>query len=275
MPIQRASTHRSNTVLGLYRSLLFGFVSAIAISAFAGDAEQADSSSMAGYLSDDASEPTNRASMPRTFENEYTTRVFGIRVTVTHRLSDLENGDQELLFLADSWVGNIEERTQFHWNDDGVVEPQKYFYKRRGLGRNRDAELTFDWEKERVINNVQDTSWSMDINKNVQDKISYQIQLQKDLIDGRNNLAYEIADGGELKRYRFEMDGEETIETPLGSVDTVKVKRSRDDNDRVTYAWLAPEWDYLLIRLEQREDGDSHTITINKASLNGERIRQF
>jgi len=274
MPIQRASIRQSKTVLGLSRSLVFGFVSAVAVGAFAGEAEQSDNSSMAGYVSDDA-ESGNGASMPTTFENEYTTRVFGIRVTVTHKLSELENGDQELLFLADSWVGNIEERTQFQWNEDGVVEPQKYFYKRRGLGRNRDAELTFDWEDERVINNVQDTSWAMDISKNVQDKISYQIQLQKDLIDGRNNLVYEIADGGELKRYRFEKDGEESIKTPMGTVDTVKVKRSRDDSDRVTYAWLAPEWDYMLIRLEQREDGDSHTITINKASLNGERIRQF
>jgi|GEM_PF-2226363 len=274
MPTQSASIHRPKTFLGLHRSLLFGFVSVIAASAFTVGAQASDSSSMAGYVSDDAGSD-NGATMPNTFENEYTTRVFGIRVTVTHRLSELDNGDQELLFLADSWVGNIEERTQFHWNEDGVVEPQKYFYKRRGLGRNRDAELTFDWDQEKVINNVQDTSWSMDISKNVQDKISYQVQLQKDLIAGRDNLVYEIADGGELKRYRFEKAGEERLKTPLGSVDTIKVKRSRDDSDRVTYAWLAPKWDYMLIRLEQREDGDSHTITISKASLNGERIRQF
>lgn len=275
MPTQQAPILRPNTALALSRGVIFALLGAISVSAFADEAEQAGNSSMAGYLSDDAGEHENTTRMPQTFENEYTTRVFGIRVTVTHRLSDLDSGGQELLFLADSWVGNIEERTQFEWNEAGVVEPQKYFYKRRGLGRNRDAELTFDWDDERVINNVQDTSWTMDINKNVQDKISYQIQLQKDLIDGRNNLVYEIADGGELKRYRFEIDGRETLDTPLGAVDTVKVKRSRDDSDRVTYAWLAPEWDYMLIRLEQREDGDSHTITISKASLNGERIRQF
>lgn len=231
-------------------------------------------SSMAGYLDEDA-EQTTGAQMPTSFENEYTTRIFGIRVTVTHQLSTLENGRQQLLFDASAWVGSVEEITQFDWTDEGVVQPQKYYYKRRGLGRNRDAELTFDWDREKVLNNVENTSWSMDISQNVQDKISYQIQLQKDLINGRDNLVYDIADGGELKRYRFDIEGEERLDTPLGQVNTVKVKRSRDDNDRVTYAWLAKDWDYMLIRLEQREDGDSHTITINKASLNGERIEQF
>lgn len=217
-----------------------------------------------------------RADMPTSFENEYSTRIFGIKVTVTHELTDLDEGGQQLRFEADSWIGNIEEVTQFNWTEDHtVVQPRKYFYKRRGLGRDRDAELTFDWDKERVTNDVQGISWDMDISKNVQDKISYQIQLQRDLIAGRDNLVYQIADGGELKQYRFEIVGEETLGTPLGKVDTVKVMRSRDDDDRVTYAWLAKDWDFLLIRLQQKEDGDSHSITINKAKLNGKKIERF
>ncbi len=214
------------------------------------------------------------AEMPTSFENEYSTRLFGIKVTVTHQLTNGENGGQQLRFEADSWVGNIEEISQFDWVD-GTVQPHKYFYKRRGLGRDRDAELTFDWEEERVINDVQGKSWAMDIRKNVQDKLSYQIQLQKDLIAGRNNLVYPIADGGEMKEYRFEIVAEERLNTPMGEVDTVKVMRSRDDDDRVTYAWLAPKWNYLLVRLEQQEDGDSHTINIDKARINGKKINSF
>lgn len=214
------------------------------------------------------------AEMPKSFENEYSTRIFGIKVTVTHQLTDLEEGGQQLRFEADSWIGNIEEISQFDWVE-GVVQPRKYFYKRRGLGRNRDAELTFNWDKERVINDVQGKSWAMDIRKRVQDKLSYQIQLQKDLIEGRNNLKYAIADGGQMKEYRFEIVAEERLDTPMGEVDTVKVMRSRDDDDRVTYAWLAPKWDYLLVRLEQQEDGDSHTIDIDKARVNGKNIESF
>ncbi len=214
------------------------------------------------------------ADMPTSFENEYSTRIFGIKVTVTHQLTDREEGGQQLRFEADSWVGNIEEISRFDWVD-GVAQPSKYLYKRRGLGRDRDAELTFDWEKERVINDVQGKSWAMDIRTHVQDKLSYQIQLQKDLIAGRDNLVYPIADGGEMKEYRFEIVAEERLNTPMGKVDTVKVMRSRDDDDRITYAWLAPKWDYMLVRLEQQEDGDSHTINIDKARVNGKKIESF
>lgn len=219
--------------------------------------------------------PAPAAEMPKTFNNEYTTRAYGITITVTHRLSDLDNGGQRLHFLAKSWVASIEEKTDFRWSDQGEVEPQHYIYKRRGLGRNRDAELTFDWDQGSVTNNVENHSWKMDVYQNVQDKLSYQVQLQKDLLAGKDHLSYQIADGGELKTYRFEVVGEEVLDTPLGKVNTIKVARSRDDSDRVTNAWLAKDWNYLLVRLQQKEDGDSHSISITKAEVNGKRIERF
>lgn len=268
MPLNRQQARR--TITTFCSVVLCASIIAPAIIAPAFGDDQVEESAQ----KEPASQETG-STMPTSFENEYSTRIYGIGVTVTHQLTDMEDGGQQLLFKADSWVGKIEETTQFQWSDEGVVEPQKYIYKRRGLGRDRDRELTFDWENERVINEVEDSSWQMDVSKNVQDKISYQIQLQKDLIEGRDNLVYDIADGGELERYRFEIEGDETLDTPLGKVETVKVKRSRDDDDRVTYAWLAKDWDFMLVRLQQKEDGDSHTITVNKAKLNGKRIEKF
>src|SRR5690625_5259062 len=115
----------------------------------------------------------------------------------------------------------------------------------------------------------------MDTSKHVQDPLSYQVQLQRDLIDGRENLSYQIANNGGLRAYSFEVVDEEVLETPLGKVNTVKVMRSRKNHDRVTYAWLAKGWGYLLVRLQQQEDGESHTICITKSELNGERIKRF
>lgn len=215
------------------------------------------------------------ADMPQSFNNEYSTRVFGFNLTVQHRLSDLDNGEQRLHFLAKTWFASIEEITEFTWGDDGKVEPLRYSYKRRGLGRNRDRRLEFDWNAGTVTNTLENTSWEMDVSKDIQDRLSYQVQLQRDLIDGRDNLSYQIADNGGLREYGFEVVDEEVLDTPLGKVNTVKVMRSRKNHDRVTYAWLAKDWDYLLVRLQQQEDGDSHTISITKAELNGNRIKRF
>lgn len=216
------------------------------------------------------------ATLPKTFSNEYTSTALGFKVTVTHELKENPDGTNTMHFNAKSWFASVDETSQLRVDKDKAqVIPLHYQYQRRVMGKNRDAELTFDWDKKRVTNNVQKTSWDMNIDQMVQDKLSYQLQLQMDLINGKEKLVYQIADGGRLKEYAFEIEGEEMLETPLGTVKTVKVKRSREKDDRVTYAWLAKDWDYLLVRLQQEEDGEAHTIYLSKAKLNGKDIKRF
>ncbi len=53
------------------------------------------------------------------------------------------------------------------------------------------------------------------------------------------------------------------------------VERVRDeDSPRTTLMWFAPEWDHLLVRLEQTNDeGEDFEIYLKSASLDGERIQ--
>ncbi|OZY84746.1 hypothetical protein CBP51_16390 [Cellvibrio mixtus] len=216
------------------------------------------------------------AEAPKTFDNEYRAKLYGFNITVTNRLTKADDGNYHLLFKADSMIGSITEQSHMQWNKaQQTISPLKYTYARRGLGKDRNAELTFDWNGKTVTNNVQKTSWEMDIAQKVQDKLSYQLQMQQDLLNGHKDFEYQIADGGHLKKYKFTTVGEEMLDTPLGKVKTVKIKRSREDNDRVTYAWLAKDWNYLLVRLQQEEKGDTYTIYIHKAVVDGKSITQF
>lgn len=215
-------------------------------------------------------------SQPQLFDNEYKTRLYGFNIVVTNRLTQLNSSEYQLLFKFDSMLGSITETSRMLWDSEKkVVIPQHYIYKRRGLGKDRDADLRFDWNKKIVANHVQKSQWQMDIVEKVQDKLSYQLQLQQEFIAGKEKFTYKIADGGHLKEYKFEKVGEEILKTPLGKVRTVKVKRSRDNDERITYAWLAKDWNYMLVRLQQEEKGDAYTIHITKASLNGKPITQF
>lgn len=216
------------------------------------------------------------ADAPKTFDNQYKAKLYGFNITVTNRLTKTANNQYELLFKFDSFVGTITETSQMQWDPvKQTILPLHYLYKRRGLGKDRDADLSFDWNKKTVTNKVQKTTWQMDISQRVQDKLSYQIQLQQDLIDGQKKFSYQIADGGRLKEYEFVTLGEEVLDTPLGKVNTIKVKRSRESDERVTYAWLAKDWNYLLVRLQQEEKGNNYTIYIHKASVDGKAIEKF
>lgn len=217
------------------------------------------------------------AELPNTFHNQYVSSALGFKITVTHSLEQLENGRQKMNFRAESWFASIDEVSYLEWNDEKAqVLPLHYVYKRRGVGRNKDTDIAFEWAEGRIVDNLAGSSKPLDTSKRLQDKLSYQLQLQQDLLDGKTKFAYTIADGGDnLREYAFEVVGEETLDTPLGKVDTVKVKRSRENSDRVTYAWLAKDWDYLLVRMQQEEKGDTYTITLNKANMNGKDIKSF
>lgn len=223
-----------------------------------------------------ASTAASAVEAPKTFDNQYKAKLYGFNITVTNRLTQSATNQYDLLFKFDSMIGTITETSAMQWDPaKQTIKPLHYLYKRRGLGKDRDADLSFDWNKKTVTNKVQQTNWQMDITQRVQDKLSYQIQLQQDLLSGLKNFSYQIADGGHLKEYKFVTLGEEVLDTPLGKVNTVKVKRSRDNDKRITYAWLAKDWNYLLVRLQQEEKGSQYTIYIHKATVDGKPIDKF
>ena len=213
---------------------------------------------------------------PSTFETSYNAKLYGFNITANSGLRALPNGNFTYYFNADSMVGKVAETTEISWNaKEQRIIPQRYIYKRNGLGNNRDDELVFDWAANKVTNIKKNEAQALDAGKHIQDALSYQIQLSQDLIAGKKQFEYSIANGRKIKQYKFEIVGEEVLSTALGDVKSVKVKRTRDKSELVTYAWFAKDFQYLLVRLQQEENGSAYTIYISKASLNGKAIEHF
>ena len=63
--------------------------------------------------------------------------------------------------------------------------------------------------------------------------------------------------------------GEEFLKTELGIISTLKLKRIRQKSNRETFLWFAPQWNYLLVKLEQKEKGgENYTMLLREGSLN-------
>jgi len=231
-----------------------------------------------GILTMCIANPGRAAEALTSFENTYNAKLYGFSIEVTSRFKSTgaETGNYEFYFNADSFVGSVTETTDVTWNEkDHVFIPHHYTYKRTGLGKSRDDELVFDWTNLKVTNTKNNKSLPLEANIKLQDSLSYQLQLRQDLLAGKNNLEYTITNGRKIKKYHFEIVGEETLSTPLGDVKTVKVKRSHATEDTVTYAWFAKNFNYLLVQLQQEENGSAYTIYLSKASLNGKAIQHF
>lgn len=137
--------------------------------------------------------------------------------------------------------------------DHGVLQPLNYSYRRSGGDKDRNVAVRFDWENNQAENTVKGHSWRMPVPAGTLDKLSYVLVLMEDLAANKSELRYRIADGGRLKIYQLSIEGEERIDTALGPLDTVIVRRLRDSDERETLLWCAKSLNYLPVMIEHRE----------------------
>lgn len=194
----------------------------------------------------------------------------------TRSLKPTDTGRWVYRFDVDSFVADIRESSRFRFDDQTVIS-QRYRYSLEGfLLSNRYKKLDFDWDEGVIVDRENDRRTDMSEQPGVQDQLGAQLQLWVDLRAGNESMEYVIPDDGDFKDYQFEVVRRETLATRrFGDVETVVVERIREeDSPRTTLMWFAPEWDHLLVRLEQTNDkGEDFEIYLKSATLDGERIQ--
>lgn len=184
--------------------------------------------------------------------------IFPLGGKAVRELTIRPDGAFKLTSEATNSMIKISESSDFRLLE-GQLKPDHYTYERTGVGKNRNALLTFDWEKLRVLNDVEDIPWQMDITQQTLDKLIYQLQLRVDLLHANSNnesvseFHYVVADGGRLKDYYFQSLGMEPVQTPLGELQALKLERVKARKNRETVIWLDPRQEYLLIKMVQEE----------------------
>ena len=136
----------------------------------------------------------------------------------------------------------------------------QYTFFNSGSKKKRTVRLDFDWEKNQVINTINNEPWMMPLEHGTSDKLLYQLRIMQDLPTTGSSLRYPVADGGKLKYYDIEIVGKERIRTPLGKFDTVRLRHTK--GSRQTTLWCAKELGYLPVRIEQRKNDDSPVVAV-------------
>lgn len=207
------------------------------------------------------------------FSAEYTLKRNGVPLGVaTRSLKPMKDG--QFMYASTThatgmiaWFvkDRIDEHSIFTLLDD-KIRPLEYVYNRHGGSKTRRVKLVFDWEKGVVTNVIDGDPWQMQVPPDVYDKLDYQLAIMRDLRHGRTKLQYNIADGGKLKTYAFDIMGEEQVETVFGKLKAVKIRRL--DDKRYTTIWCAPSLSYLPVRLEQQET-DGSQLSMHIQSVQG------
>lgn len=194
----------------------------------------------------------------------------------TRSLEKRDDGRWLYRFDVDSFIADVRESSVLRY-EEGRVISDRYRYSLEGFFiRNRSTRYNFDWDSN-VVKDL-DSEKTIDISEQpgIQDQLAAQLQLWVDLRAGVQEMEYVIMDDdGDFKDYQFAVLREETLETRnFGEVETVLVERVRDkDSPRTTLMWFVPEWDYLLVRLDQHnEEGEDFEIFLKEATLHDQTI---
>ncbi len=213
--------------------------------------------------------------VPEQFDVSYTLHSNDTKIGIMERsLTLLDDGNylfssksKTTGFIALFRKDHIVETSLWKTSHDGYV-PISYTYNHTGGKKDRSVKIDFNWEKDKITNRVNDSTWYMDTEEGILDKLLYQLTIMSDLKSGTVPDQYTIADGGKIKQYFFEYLEDEEINTPLGKFKTMKLARHKPNSDKTTWLWCAYELSFLPIKVVNTEKkGRLTTATIK--SLNG------
>jgi len=168
--------------------------------------------------------------------------------------------------IVDGPLVGVEEQANFTWKGC-QTRPIQYTFSRTGIGSNKKINILFDWDKNLAHYKTKKETGDYPLQAGAMDKLSMQLALRCQLMQGKTELNFISADEDGLNDTPFVQEGEEVLQTQLGALKVVKIKRVRANNTRETYVWLSPAHDYLMVKslqIEKKKD----RIELNILSFN-------
>lgn len=228
----------------------------------------------------DSGTPQKKPSPPAdlgTYTLTYKTTLKGIEIKSQRHLERVGKnryrayGKASLMFLG------IEEYSVFSVAAGNRILAHEYFYDRQGMSSSKDFHILFDWSKQQAVNQISKDPWQIPIQPGMLDMLSHQAQLRLDVLAtgvpaSGTRFNYDIVKKGKISHYIYRVVGSEKITTDAGPLDTLKIEKLEDDDERQTTVWLAKDWDYVIARLDHEEKGSTNRMELVDGTINGKKI---
>lgn len=198
---------------------------------------------------------------PPLFKAVYKLYTSGLEIGESERIIS-KTPDDEYNYRSESrstglvamfYKDHIIENSRWKYIDNKFI-PIDYSYIRYRGEKDREINIRFDWQNQLLRNQVNEKKYEFPLTEGMLDQLSYQYALMHDLYNGHVPEKYSVADGRKIKTYFFEKVGKENVITPLGDLETVKLLRTRENDDGKLVLWCAPKYGYLPVKIEKTDD---------------------
>ncbi len=181
-------------------------------------------------------------------------------------------GDAYRLVSETEPVGLGKMLTDSRWREEGqfkVVEREvrPLYYVQNRLGKKpKERRVTFDWGKGLL---TFADGHQVKLPAGAQDQGSFLFALMLQPPGGAGETQVHITNGDKIRTYSYVVAGRETLNTPIGRLDTLRIDRrmpgaAKDDTFSV---WLATARHNVPVKVVKQENGKKSTLLID--SLNG------
>lgn len=175
--------------------------------------------------------------------------------TATRTLESRGPNRWRYTFSASAPIASAIETSDFLF-DGRTVTSLGYRQESKLLLSKKAARVEFDWKK-RIVSGIREGKRSRQfaLQPGTLDTLNMEVQIRRDLTDlGKLGGPYKLAMPKELSPLGLVVDGEETLDTPLGKLRTVRVSRKHSDPSRQTTLWLAKDYGYLPAKVTQKDE---------------------
>lgn len=158
-----------------------------------------------------------------------------------------------LALAGSSPLVKYREETRFRWQDCAAT-PLRYRYDFSGFGISRKLWLDFNHATRRVTGESRKGPLSYAFPDDVTDELSLTMVARCRFANGSPLTTFNVATTKGMRQLSYRMEARETVKTPWGKVEALRVERVRNEDDkRQSTLWIAPSLGYVMVRMEHVE----------------------
>ncbi|MFT6051004.1 MAG: hypothetical protein ACI9B9_000644 [Halioglobus sp.] len=206
----------------------------------------------------------------KAYTAQYKTSAKGLNLTLKRALTRSKDGQYTLTNGGGIFIAGFEEESLFRVEGAKIV-PESYVYQGSGL-MNRRREVQFTEGAETVRSLYKEQWYELPYSEGLLDRMSQQEQIRLHLLTKatpEEDVVMTVIDGKRIKDYSLKFVAKEMLQTPLGNIETLHFERMHSKADRKSDSWVAPAWDYLMVKTTHIEDGKLVEGVIIAANIDG------
>lgn len=202
----------------------------------------------------------------RPYRAQYNLRSSNIPLTANaiHTLKRLPDGKAQINTQARALFSELTETALIKWQNCDS-QSITYDYARQLFNKTVNYQQAFDSHQMLYLRAGRSITIPLNTKAPVDDRLLSQLKLRCHVKSGEKKFTLLVLDKDQIKTQSFQVIGNENLRLPIGDVKSIKVERLRDHSSkRSTSIWLAPQWDYVVVKAIQEVDHEVVTLELTE-----------